>query len=73
MNPIKSWVIALALAASLVGPARSDSIEKKRAEDIPLQANDIVDVPISGTKSLLRSLIGGIAPAVTQLPVRVIP
>jgi len=49
------------------------AIEKKRAEDIPLQANDIVDVPISGTKSLLRSLIGGIAPAVTQLPVRVIP
>ena len=30
MNPIKSWVIALALAASLVGPARSDSIEKKQ-------------------------------------------
>ena len=30
MNPIKSWVIALALAVSLVGPARSDSIEKKQ-------------------------------------------
>ena len=29
--------------------------------------------PISGTKSLLRSLVGGIAPAVTQLPVRVVP
>jgi polysaccharide export outer membrane protein len=49
------------------------AIEKKRAEDIALAPNDIVDVPISGTKSLLRSLIGGIAPAVTQLPVRVIP
>jgi polysaccharide export outer membrane protein len=49
------------------------AIEKKRAEDIALIANDIVDVPVSGTKSLLRSLIGGIAPAVTQLPVRVIP
>jgi len=30
VNPIKSWVIALALAASLVGPARSESIEKKQ-------------------------------------------
>jgi len=49
------------------------AIEKKRAEDIALLPNDIVDVPVSGTKSLLRSLIGGIAPAVSQMPVRVIP
>jgi polysaccharide biosynthesis/export protein len=49
------------------------TIEKKKAEDIALMPNDIVDVPISGTKSLLRSLIGGIAPAVSQLPVRVVP
>ena len=49
------------------------AIEKKRADDIALLPNDIVDVPISGTKSLLRSLVGGIAPAVTQLPVRVVP
>lgn len=49
------------------------AIEKRKAEDVALLANDIVDVPISGTKSLLRSLIGTIAPAIQQMPVRVIP
>jgi polysaccharide export outer membrane protein len=49
------------------------AIEKRQAEDIALQANDIVDVPQSGGKSFLRSLVGTIAPAVSQLPVRVIP
>lgn len=49
------------------------AIEKRKAEDVELRANDIVDVPLSGAKSVLRSLVGGIAPAVTQLPVRVIP
>jgi polysaccharide export outer membrane protein len=49
------------------------AIEKRKAEDVALLANDIVDVPISGTKSLLRSLIGTIAPAVSQMPVRIIP
>lgn len=49
------------------------AIEKRKAEDTLLLANDIVDVPISGTKSILRSLVGAIAPTVSQLPVRVIP
>jgi polysaccharide biosynthesis/export protein len=49
------------------------AIEKRKAEDIALLPNDIVDVPISGTKSVLRSLVGAIVPAVSQLPVRVIP
>ena len=49
------------------------AIEKRKAEDVALLANDIVDVPISGTKSLLRSLVGTIAPAISQMPVRVIP
>lgn len=49
------------------------AIEKRKAEDLTLLANDIVDVPISGTKSFLRSLVGSIAPAVSQMPVRVIP
>jgi polysaccharide export outer membrane protein len=49
------------------------AIEKNQAEDVALLANDIVDVPISGTKSLLRSLVGAIVPSVGQLPVRVIP
>lgn len=49
------------------------AIEKKRAEDIALMPNDIIDVPTSGSKSFLRSLIGTVAPAVGQLPVRIIP
>ena len=49
------------------------AIEKNKAEDVALQANDVVDVPISGTKSILRSLLGTIVPTVSQLPVRVVP
>jgi polysaccharide biosynthesis/export protein len=49
------------------------AIEKNQAEDVALLANDIVDVPISGTKSILRSLVGAVVPSVGQLPVRVIP
>ena len=49
------------------------AIEKRQAEDIQLQPNDIVDVPTSGGRSLLRSLIGGGTQSLTQLPVRVVP
>jgi polysaccharide export outer membrane protein len=49
------------------------AIDKHRAEDVLLVANDVVDVPISGTKSILRSLLGTIVPTVSQLPIRVIP
>jgi polysaccharide export outer membrane protein len=49
------------------------AIEKKRANDVALQANDIVDVPVSGGKRFLSNLIGGVVPAVTQMPVQVIP
>jgi polysaccharide biosynthesis/export protein len=49
------------------------AIEKKRAEDIALLPNDIVNVQSSETKSLLRSLLGGGAQSITQLPVRIIP
>ena len=45
------------------------AIDRRKAQDVALMANDIVDVPISGTKSILRSLMGGIS----QLPLRVIP
>ena len=50
-----------------------EAINKHQAEDVALKPNDIVDVPTSGGKRLLRSLVGTIAPAVGQLPVRVIP
>ena len=45
------------------------AIEKQQAGDLALQANDIVDVPVSGGKRLLSSLVG----VAIQLPVRAIP
>ena len=49
------------------------AIEKKKAEDVALLPNDIVDVPSSSGKALLRSIIGGAGQSITQLPIRVIP
>ncbi len=49
------------------------AIEKKQAEDVALAPNDIIDVPLSTGKSLLRGLVMGGAQSVTQLPIRVIP
>jgi polysaccharide export outer membrane protein len=49
------------------------AIEKKQAEDLTLVANDIVDVPISGARSLIRSVVTGLGSSATQLPLRVVP
>ena len=49
------------------------AIAHKRAEDVILQPNDIVEVQESTGKSLIRSLLGAVAPSVSQFPVRVIP
>lgn len=49
------------------------AISRKQAEDVVLQPNDIVEVPESTGKSLIRSLLGAVAPSVAQMPVRVIP
>jgi polysaccharide export outer membrane protein len=49
------------------------AIEKKRADDVALLPNDIIDVPLSGSKSFLRSLLSTVAPSLSSLPVRVIP
>lgn len=49
------------------------AIEKRQADDISLVANDIVDVPISGTKSMIRSVVTGLGSSATQLPLRVVP
>lgn len=49
------------------------AIEKNKAPDVALMANDVVDVPSSGAKTLLRSLVGTIVPTASQLPIRVIP
>ena len=48
------------------------AIEKKRAVDIALMPNDIIDVPLSGSKSFFRGLLNTVAPSMGQLPVRVI-
>jgi len=49
------------------------AIDRRQTPDIAILPNDIIDVPTSGGKRLLRSLVGTIAPAVGQLPVRIIP
>jgi polysaccharide export outer membrane protein len=49
------------------------AIEKRSAEDIQLLPNDIVDVPASTGRSILRGLIGGGTQSLTQLPIRVVP
>lgn len=49
------------------------AIDKHQAEDLVLQANDIVNVPTSSGKRFLRSIVGAVAPTVAQLPVRVVP
>lgn len=50
-----------------------NAIDKHQAEDVALLPNDIIEVPASGGRRLLRSLVGAIVPSIGQLPVRVIP
>lgn len=49
------------------------AVERKEATDIALLPNDIVNVEVAGGKRFLRNIFSSIAPAVGQLPVRVIP
>jgi polysaccharide export outer membrane protein len=49
------------------------AISKRKAEDVALQANDIIEVPTSVPKNIIHSLMGIIAPTITQGAVRVIP
>jgi polysaccharide export outer membrane protein len=48
------------------------AVEKQQAEDLALQANDIVNVHVSGPRSFLRTVLSAVVPAVGQLPVRVV-
>lgn len=50
-----------------------NAIAQKKAEDVQLRPNDIVEVQESTGKSMMRGLLGSVAPSVAQLPVRVIP
>ncbi len=48
------------------------AISKNEAEDIVLQGNDIVEVPSSTGKKILRGMINAIVPTISRLPVTVI-
>ena len=49
-----------------------NDIQKKRAEDILLQANDVIDVPNSVAKSSVRSLLSVGIGALMYLPYYVV-
>jgi polysaccharide export outer membrane protein len=48
------------------------AINKQRAEDVALQANDIVEVPTSSGKKIFNSIVNAISPVVSNLPVYVL-
>jgi polysaccharide export outer membrane protein len=49
-----------------------NAIKKRQAEDVVLQAGDIVDVPASTGGKLWRGILGSIVPTLSQSTVRVI-
>jgi polysaccharide export outer membrane protein len=49
-----------------------DAISKRKADDIELKPNDIIDVPTSAGKRLFRGLLGAVAPTISR-SVRVVP
>jgi polysaccharide biosynthesis/export protein len=48
------------------------AIDKRTTPDVALMANDIVDVPTSSGKRLLRGLLSAVLPSIGQFPMRVI-
>jgi polysaccharide export outer membrane protein len=50
-----------------------EAINRRKAPDVLLIANDIVEVPAAGGKRFFRSLMGTVIPNVATLPVRAIP
>jgi polysaccharide export outer membrane protein len=50
-----------------------NAIDKRQAQDVVLIAGDIVNVPVSSGKQLLKSFLGAVVPSVGQLPIRVVP
>lgn len=50
-----------------------NAIEKRQTEDLVLISGDIVDVPTSEGKRLIKTLLGSFVPSVGQLPLRVVP
>lgn len=48
------------------------AITKRRAADVVLQPNDIVEVPTANGKRFLRNVLEGVVPGIARFPVRVI-
>ena len=48
------------------------AVGRHLSEDIALQANDIVEVPVAGGKRFLRNLLSGLVPSAARLPVQII-
>ena len=48
------------------------AINKRLADDVALQANDIVEVPTSSGKKLMNNILGAISPFIGNLPVHVL-
>jgi polysaccharide export outer membrane protein len=49
-----------------------EAIQKRKAKDVELQPNDLIEVPSSTAKSMGRGLMGLVVPTLGQLPLRVI-
>ncbi|MBI1763066.1 MAG: polysaccharide biosynthesis/export family protein [Acidobacteria bacterium] len=49
-----------------------EAIEKRKAKDVVLLANDLIEVPSSTAKSMGRGLLNLVVPTVGQLPLRVV-
>lgn len=48
------------------------AINKRRAPDVVLQPNDIVEVPTASGRRFLRNILEGVIPSIARAPVRVI-
>jgi polysaccharide biosynthesis/export protein len=48
------------------------AITKRRAADVVLQPNDIVEVPTASGRRFLRNVLEGVVPGIARFPVRVI-
>ncbi|MDQ5845079.1 MAG: SLBB domain-containing protein, partial [Acidobacteriota bacterium] len=48
------------------------AINKRRAPDVVLQPNDIVEVPTASGRRFLRNILEGVVPSIARSPIRVI-
>lgn len=63
-DPLRNSKIELTVDLKAVG--------RHQSEDIALQANDIVEVPVAGGKRFWRNLLNGLVPSAVRLPVQII-